>query len=132
MDDVMIKQNMRPSYPGRSAAVARTRARAVAGRRRPLTIASLGVLAGALLIAAIFVVAPWFNLAPSAELTTSDIDAHRIGIIVGGDGATKCTRATFDNRTGKISTGPASCDSTMIDQAPQGTARLNELSNSFK
>ena len=128
----MTKQNMRQSYPGRGAALARARARAVAGRRRPLTVASLGVLAGALLIAAIFVVAPKFSRAPSAELTTSNIDAHRIGIIVTGDGATKCARATFDNRTGKISTAPASCDSSLIDQAPQGTVRLNAISNSFK
>jgi hypothetical protein len=127
----MIKQNMRQSQAVTGAPAARPRRTPDQGKRKPLTIASLSVLAGALVIAAIFVLASRFNRGPSDELTTSNIDAHRIGIIVSGDGATKCARATFDNRTGKISTGPASCDST-IDQGLQGTARLNAISSSFK
>jgi hypothetical protein len=132
----MTKQNLRPSNPVKGAAPARPRR--TQGKRKPLTAASLGVLAGALLIAALSISAPWFSRDMSGELTTSKIDTHRLGAIYSDDGTTRCARATFDNRTGKISQGPAACETTMFVDGqhvpvPLGTAHtLNAISNSFK
>ncbi len=94
----------------------------------------LSLSAAVLAMATIFVIAPQFrrDMSSSGELTTSNIDTHRLALIVTDDGTTKCARAIFDNRTGKISQGPASCQ-TVVDEDPLGRARrLNAISNSFK
>jgi hypothetical protein len=95
-------------------------------------IAWLSLSAGAIVMAAIFASALQFRRdASSVELTTGNIDAHRIATIVSDDGVTKCVRGTFDNRTGQIFPGPASCQ-IVVDRDPRGAARrLNAISNSF-
>jgi hypothetical protein len=137
----MTKQNGRPSIPAKGATPARTRGMPVKGKRKPFAFVWLSLFTSALLTVAIFVLVPrpGRDVSPPGEIATGDIDPYRLGAIVIGDGTTKCTRATFDNRTGKISHESVACETTTIvneqhhGSAVIGAARsLNSISNSFK
>ena len=140
----MTKQNGRPPILAKGATPARTRGMPAKRKRKPFAFVWLSLFAGALLTVAIFalVLRPGRGVSPPGEIATGDIDPHRLGAIVIGDGTTKCTRATFDNRTGKISHESVACETTTIvdgqvdghhGSAAVGAARtLNSISNSFK
>lgn len=130
--DVMSKQNLRPPYPGRGAPAAKPGGTPARGRSRSFKLAWLSLSAGVVVMAAAFALAPRFvRDVPPAELTTSDIDPHRMGAIISDNGVTKCARATFDNRTGQIAQGPAACRPT-VDADSGAAQRLNAISNAFK
>ncbi len=130
--NVMSEKKSRPPYPGQGAAAAKPRGASVRGKGRSLKLAWLSLSAGAVVMAAAFVLAPRFvRNVPSAELTTSNIDPHRMASIVIDDGVTKCAHATFDNRTGQIAQGPQSCRPT-VDADSGAAERLNAISNAFK
>jgi hypothetical protein len=128
----MTQQKSSRSTPATGAPPGKTRG-AAAKRQRELTAAWLSLSAGVLVMALAFALAPLLRRdAPSSELTTGTIDTHRLGTIVTDDGRTRCMRGTFDNRTGQISQGPASCQ-VVVDTDPLGRARrLSAISNGFK
>jgi hypothetical protein len=126
---------IKPRKP--SAVPARPRG-ASARRSKSLVLFWSSLAVGVLAIGTVLVLVPQFGRGTPApgELITGDIDSHRLGAIVSDDGRTKCARATFDNRTGKISPAPVFCETAAATEGPpvpRGTVQtLNAISNSFK
>ncbi len=130
----MTKQSLRrPPYPAKGAQPERPGGTPASGKRKPVTLAWLCLSAGVLVMALAFAVAPRLRRdVSSSELTTGNIDPHRLATIVTDDGRMKCMHGTFDNRTGQIAQGPTFCQ-PVADDDPLGRARrLSAISNSFK
>lgn len=76
---------------------------------------------------------------PSAvnETSSTNAQAHNLGVIILKSGTNQCKHLIFDNRTGNFSMSTTSCDDDAVDAhgvpIPQGTAHtLNAISKSFK